>query len=82
VKQNNTVTVLPEFPASVLLPLFLTATTTIYENSEPNQEVDTYTVKAVATREEAEKLVALGYEFHYRTRDGVDLFRKKVTGLD
>jgi len=56
--------------------------TTIYENSEPNQEVETYTVKAVTTREEAEKLMALGYEFHYRTQDGVDLFRKKVIGLD
>ena len=32
--------------------------------------------------EEAEKLIALGYEFHYRTADGVDLFRKKVVGLD
>jgi len=56
--------------------------TTIYENSEPNQDVETYTVKAVTTREEAEKLIALGYEFHYRTPDGVDLFRKKVVGLD
>jgi len=56
--------------------------TIIYENSEPNQEVETYTVKAVTTREEAEKLIALGYEFHYRTQDGVDLFRKKVIGLD
>jgi hypothetical protein len=33
-------------------------------------------------REEAEKLMALGYEFHYHTQDGVDLFRKKVIGLD
>jgi len=56
--------------------------TIIYENSEPNQDVETYTVKAVTTREEAEKLMALGYEFHYRTQDGVDLFRKKVIGLD
>ena len=56
--------------------------TTIYENSEPNQDVETYTVKAVTTREEAEKLMALGYEFHYHTQDGVDLFRKKVIGLD
>ena len=56
--------------------------TTIYENSEPNQDVETYTVKAVNTREEAEKLIALGYEFHYRTADGVDLFRKRVIGLD
>jgi hypothetical protein len=39
-------------------------------------------VKAVATSEAAEKLIALGYEFHYRTSDGVDLFRKKVIGLD
>jgi hypothetical protein len=39
-------------------------------------------VKAVATREEAERLIALGYEFHYRAEDGVDLFRKKVMGLD
>ena len=39
-------------------------------------------VKAVTSREEAEKLIALGYEFHSRTADGVDLFRKKVTGLD
>ena len=56
--------------------------TTIYENSEPNQDVETYTVKAVTSREEAERLIALGYEFHYRTADGVDLFRKKVVGLD
>jgi len=56
--------------------------TTIYENSEPNQDVETYTVKAVTNREEAEKLIALGYEFHYRTQDGIDLFRKKVVGLD
>ena len=56
--------------------------TTIYENSEPNQDVETYTVKAVTTREEAEKLMTLGYEFHYRTEDGVGLFRKKVVGLD
>jgi hypothetical protein len=52
------------------------------KNSEPNQDVETYTVKAVTSREEAEKLMALGYEFHYRTQDGVDLFRKKVIGLD
>jgi len=56
--------------------------TTIYENSEPNQDVETYTVKAVTTQEEAEKLMTLGYEFHYRTQEGVDLFRKKVIGLD
>ncbi|MFP3985195.1 MAG: tyrosine-type recombinase/integrase [Candidatus Bathyarchaeia archaeon] len=56
--------------------------TTIYENSEPNMDIETYTVKAVTSREEAEKLMALGYEFHYHTQDGVDLFRKKVTGLD
>ena len=56
--------------------------TTIYENSEPNQDVETYTVKAVTTREEAEKLIALGYEFHYHAPDGVDVFRKKVIGLD
>jgi hypothetical protein len=29
--------------------------TTIYEDREPNQDVETYTVKAVRTREEAEK---------------------------
>jgi len=58
------------------------ASTIIYENSEPNQDVETFTVKAVTTKEEAEKLIALGYEFHYRTADGVDLFRKKVTGFD
>lgn len=56
--------------------------TTIYENSEPNQDVETYTVKAITTKEEAERLIALGYESHYRTPDGVDLFRKKVIGLD
>jgi hypothetical protein len=56
--------------------------TTIYGNSEPNQDVETYTVKAVFTREEAEKLIALGYKFHYRTAEGVDLFRKKVIRLD
>ena len=49
---------------------------------EPNQNVETYTVKAVTTREEAEKLIALGYEFHYHAPDGVDVFRKRVTGLD
>ena len=31
---------------------------------------------------EAEKLLTLGYEFHYRTQDGVDLFKKRVIGLD
>ena len=56
--------------------------TAIYENSEPNQNVETYTVKAVTTREEAEKLIALGYEFHYHAPDGVDVFRKRVTGID
>jgi len=60
---------------------FITSTT-IYENSEPNQDVEAYTVKAVTSREEAEKLMALGYEFHYHKQDGVDLFRKKVMGLD
>jgi hypothetical protein len=35
----------------------------------------------VTAREEAERLIALGYEFHYRAEDGVDLFRKKVMGL-
>jgi len=35
-----------------------------------------------ASRKEAEKLIALGYDFHYHTADGVDLFRKKVIGLD
>ena len=54
--------------------------TTIYENSEPNQDVETFMVKAVTSREGAEKLIALGYEFHYRTADGVDLFRKKGGG--
>jgi hypothetical protein len=39
-------------------------------------------VKALTTREEAERLIALGYEFHYRVEDGVDLFHKKVMGLD
>lgn len=48
----------------------------------PNQDVETYMVKAVTSRKEAETLIALGYEFHYRTADGVDLFRKKVIGLD
>jgi hypothetical protein len=37
---------------------------------------------ASASRKEAEKLIALGYDFHYHTADGVDLFRKKVIGLD
>jgi hypothetical protein len=56
--------------------------TTIYENSEPNQDVETYIAKAVTTREEAEKLIALGYEFHYHAQDGADIFRKKVVGPD
>jgi hypothetical protein len=56
--------------------------TTIYENSELNQDVETYTVKAVTAREEAEKLIALCFEFHYHAPDGVDVFPKKVTGLD
>jgi site-specific recombinase XerD len=56
--------------------------TAIYENSEASEDVESYTVKAVTTREEAEKLIALGYEFHYHTRDGADLFRKKVIGID
>lgn len=56
--------------------------TTMYENSKPNQDAETYMVKAVTSRKEAETLIALGYEFHYRTADGVDLFRKKVIGLD
>jgi hypothetical protein len=56
--------------------------TTIYENSEPNLDVETYAVKAVVMMEEAEKLIALGYEFHYRASDGVDIYRKRVTGLD
>jgi integrase len=47
--------------------------TTIYENSMPNQDVETYMVKAVTSKEEAEKLIALGYEFHYRAADGLDL---------
>jgi uncharacterized protein YcfL len=51
--------------------------TTINENSEPNQDVETYTVKAVTTQEEAEKLMTLGYEFHYCIQEGVDLFHKK-----
>ena len=38
--------------------------------------------KAVATGEEAEKLIALGYEFHYHIRDTLDLFHKKVIRLD
>jgi len=42
----------------------------------------TCTVKAVTTLEEAEKLIALGYEFHCHAQDGANLFRKKVMGLD
>lgn len=34
--------------------------------------------KAATTKGEAEKFMALGYEFHYRTQDCVDLFRKRV----
>jgi hypothetical protein len=56
--------------------------TAVYENSMPNQDVETYMARAVTSKKEAETLIALGYEFHYRTTDGVDLFRKKVIGLD
>lgn len=35
-----------------------------------------------ALRGEAEKLIALGCEFHYRTQDGANLSRKKVISLD
>lgn len=48
----------------------------------PNQNVESYMVKVVTSRKEVETLIALGYEFHYRTADGVDLFRRKVIGLD
>ena len=52
------------------------------ENSAPDQNVETHTVKSVNSKEEATKLIALGYEFHYRTADGVDLLRNKVIGLE
>ena len=51
--------------------------TTIYENSEPNQEVEQYTIKAVASKKEAIKLGELGYE-PFDTIDGVKLYRKRV----
>ncbi|MCW4001784.1 MAG: site-specific integrase [Candidatus Bathyarchaeota archaeon] len=54
--------------------------TTIYENSESNQEVEQYTIKAVASKKEAIKLGELGYE-PFDTIDGVKLYRKRVMDL-
>jgi site-specific recombinase XerD len=51
--------------------------TTIYENSEPNQEVEQYIIKAVATKEEAIKLGKLGYA-PFDSVDGVKLYRKRL----
>lgn len=54
--------------------------TTIYENSEPNQEVEQYTIKAVTSKEEATQLGELGYE-PFDTVDGVKLYRKRLIGV-
>jgi site-specific recombinase XerC len=54
--------------------------TTIYENSEPNQEVEQYTIKAVTSKEEAIQLGELGYE-PFDAVDGVKLYRKRLIGV-
>lgn len=54
--------------------------TTIYENSDPNDaEVEQYTIKAVGSKEEAIQLGKLGYE-PFDNVDGVKLYRKRVIG--
>ena len=55
--------------------------TTVYENSDANAEVEQYTIKAVASKEEAIKLGELGYE-PFDEIDGVRLYRKRCIGLD
>ena len=55
--------------------------TTVYENSDVNAEVEQYTIKAVASKEEAIKLGELGYE-PFDEIDGVRLYRKRCIGLD
>jgi len=51
--------------------------TTIYENSDANDEVEQYTIKVVSTKEEALKLGELGYE-PFDEVDGVKLYRKRL----
>jgi len=55
--------------------------TTVYENSDANAEVEQYTINAVASKEEAIKLGELGYE-PFDEIDGVRLYRKRCIGLD
>jgi integrase len=53
--------------------------TTIYENSLPNQDVETYISKVAWTDEEKIKLLNLGFEYAgLNTTDGHPIMRKKV----
>jgi len=45
------------------------------------EEVEQYTIKAVTSKEEAIKLVELGYE-PFDEIDGVRLYTKRCIGLD
>jgi len=56
--------------------------TTIYENSEPNQNVETYTSKVAALDDEKLKLLNLGYEYTgMNTKEGLPIMRKKVAWI-
>jgi site-specific recombinase XerD len=57
--------------------------TTIYENSLPNQEVETYVSKVADSDEDRLKLLNLGYEYSgLDTNEGLPIMRKKVVGYD
>jgi integrase len=56
--------------------------TTIYENSEPCQNVETYTSKVAVSDDEKLKLVNLGYEYTgMNTKEGLPIMRKKVVWI-
>ncbi|HML02094.1 MAG TPA: hypothetical protein VK487_01840 [Candidatus Bathyarchaeia archaeon] len=56
--------------------------TTIYENSEPCQNVETYTSKVAVSDDEKLKLVNLGYEYSgLNTKEGLPIMRKKVVWI-
>lgn len=57
--------------------------TTVYENSMPNQEVETYVSKVAGSDEEKIKLLNPGFEYSgLNTNERLPIMRKKVVGLD
>ena len=57
--------------------------TTIYEDSEPSQEVETFTSKVATSDKEKMDLINLGYEYTgLNTADGQPIMRRKALGFD